>query len=136
MLLILKYLDDTDKTIASLQNHPLMKKMFMRFNTTLPYSASVERLFSYRTATRSRIKISKSLCFSKQIVKSNVLNLLPRIRGVARKFSWGGQVEPQPKFLTPPKNFTPDLGHFKTQLGFFSYFVKKIQQKLPKLEHL
>ena len=54
------YLSDKDKSLAMLDRHPAMKKIFLFFNTALPSSAPVERLFSIAplvlTARRNRLK--------------------------------------------------------------------------------
>jgi len=44
---IRRFLDDPEKNMKCLNSYPLVKQLFMKFNTTLPFSAPVERLFSY-----------------------------------------------------------------------------------------
>ena len=38
------YLNDTSRDLEMLDNHPLVKSMFLNFNTSIPSSAPVERL--------------------------------------------------------------------------------------------
>ncbi|XP_025203512.1 uncharacterized protein LOC112600486 [Melanaphis sacchari] len=42
----LSYLDSKDKNLDMLNIFPIVKKVFFKYNTTLPSSAPVERLFS------------------------------------------------------------------------------------------
>ena len=60
---VLNYLQDTSKALNSLDRYPTIKKLFRRYNTTLPSSAAVERLFSFagmvHTPKRSRLSDSK-----------------------------------------------------------------------------
>lgn len=55
-----RFLDDSVKTMDSLHAFPLIKRLFMKYNTTLPSSAPVERLFSYggNVLTSSRNRMS------------------------------------------------------------------------------
>lgn len=55
----IKYLHDNSSAVISLKNFPVVMKMYLKYNTTLPSSGVVERLFSQalivNTSRRNRL---------------------------------------------------------------------------------
>ena len=47
---VLAYLNDMSHSLQSHEKYPIIKTLFMRYNTTIPSSAPVERLFSEQIA--------------------------------------------------------------------------------------
>ena len=57
---VLAYLNDKSHSLQSLEKYPIIKTLFMRYNTNIPSSSPVERLFSLAgiTLTPKRSKLS------------------------------------------------------------------------------
>lgn len=49
-----RYLDDEDTSLESLRRYPILKNIFTKFNTPLPSSGPVERLFSFAGVVNSQ----------------------------------------------------------------------------------
>jgi hypothetical protein len=47
-LKVISFFNDTHKYLKNLINYPTIKKLFIRFNTNLYFSLSVERMFSWQ----------------------------------------------------------------------------------------
>jgi len=51
-----KYLNDSDRSLQMLNRHPAIKQQFLQFNTILPSSAPVERLFSSASLIMTKLR--------------------------------------------------------------------------------
>ena len=64
----MKYLQDNRSTLQSLDDYPAVKSVFIRYNTALPSSAPVERLFSFAGMIHSPKRGSLSDTLFEQLV--------------------------------------------------------------------
>ena len=71
----INYLEDPSKDMNSLSKYPLVYALFLRFNTDLPSSAPVERLFSTGglILTPRRNKLSDTAFEQLLMLKTNKL---------------------------------------------------------------
>jgi len=72
----LVYLNDPSTEIQMLQNHPQVKQLFLKYNTVIPSSAPVERLFSTASLilTKHRNRLSDALFEKLLLLKANGLS--------------------------------------------------------------
>ena len=64
-----QYVKDLRKEYEMLNDYPLLKDLFFRFNTPAPTSASVERLFCYATyMSASRNARLSPICFEQRVI--------------------------------------------------------------------
>jgi hypothetical protein len=69
----LQFLNDTSKEMNLLEKHPQVKQLFIRYNTCIPSSAHVERLFSAGSLimTKRRNRLSDKLFETLLMLKIN-----------------------------------------------------------------
>jgi len=74
MFKVLKYFEDPRQRLESLNSHPIVKNIFLRYNTPVASSAPVERLFSFATMTilPKSNSLSDDLFEYKVVLKSNL----------------------------------------------------------------
>lgn len=73
-LQLLQYLEDKRNNIEMLYDYNLVKQMFIRYNTNLPSSAPVERMFNFATLLNSsrRHAIADNLFEQLVFLKANL----------------------------------------------------------------
>ena len=67
------YLSDPDRCLTMLNKYPLVKAVFVQYNTSLPLSAAAERLFSIggQIATAKQNQLSNSNLEKLLLLKAN-----------------------------------------------------------------
>ncbi|KAL4101083.1 hypothetical protein QTP88_021103 [Uroleucon formosanum] len=74
---VLHYFADEENDLQHLNKYPTIKQVFIRYNTPLPSSAPVERLFSFATMTNQpkSHKLSDHLFEKRVVLKANYKNV-------------------------------------------------------------
>lgn len=72
--IISHFLADQDRDVSMLNRYPEIKRVFKKYNTPLPSSGPVERLFSYATMTNlpKSHRISDEMFEKRVLLKSNL----------------------------------------------------------------
>lgn len=73
-MIVSYYLSDLEQELNTLHRYPEVKKVFMKYNTPLPSSAPVERLFSYATMINhpKSHKLSDEMFEKRVLLKANL----------------------------------------------------------------
>lgn len=72
---VLHFLSDEENDLNNLDKYPIIKQVFIRYNTPLPSSAPVERFFSFATMINQQRshKLPDQLFENRVVLKTNIL---------------------------------------------------------------